>query len=414
MLDQVGAKSTALMIVHVMGYYVPDLGYQENFLPFEQAKLGHDVHIITGDRYAPHPSYNTVYEPRIGPRMVGQGKQVERNVTIHRLPVPLELKGHNNPWIRGSVALLDQLKPDIVHLHGVTPWSSLGVIFSGAAQRHVLVCDHHLCHFNLEPFTVVKRAYYATFRTLCAIPAQRRVKAWLPVNEDAKQVLSDVLGISGENVFISRLGVDADRFTRNADTGRSWRLENNIPDRMKLFVHAGRLEPRKRIEDLIKAFSIIASEEPDKCYWLGIVGNGDEQYIRGLKNLAASFGISARTTFWDILPHKSLPAVFNAADAGIWPGDVSVTLIEALGCGLPIALPEEPGLSYVANCAGVTTFEKYDVAALANLMPRLIDANEPERGNIATECAGRLSWRAIAAQATEIYREVIARSVAMQ
>jgi len=414
MLAQVGTKSSALIIVHVMGYYVPNLGYQENFLPFEQAKLGHEVHIVTGDRYVPHPSYKTVYEPRLGPRIVGRGKQVERNVTIHRLPVLLELKNHNNPWVSGSVYLLDQLKPDIVHLHGVTPWSSLGVIFSRAAQRHILVCDHHLCRFNLEPFITVKRAYYAAFRTLCAQPAQRRVKAWLPINEDAKQVLSDILGIRGKNVFINRLGVDSDRFTRNAESGRVWRRANNIPDGATLFVHAGRLEPRKRIEDLIKAFAIMRSVEPDNDYWLGIIGNGDENYISGLKNIAASLGISARTVFWNILPHDSLPAVFNAADAGIWPGDASVTLIEALGCGLPIALPEKPGLSYVTNCAGAAVFEQFDVTALAALMPRLIEATGIERERIATGCAERLSWRAIAAEATEIYREVIARSLGMQ
>lgn len=402
-----------MVIAHVTGYYVPGLGYQENFLPFEQAKLGHEVHIVTGDRYAPHPSYDTVYEPRVGPRLVGQGKQVERNVTIHRLPVPLEIKGHNNPWIGGSVALLDRLQPNIVHLHGVTPWSSLGVIFSGAAKRHVLICDHHLCHFNLDPFTPIKRAYYWAFRTFCAGLVQRRVSACLPINEDARQVLSEVLGIRGENVVINRLGIDASRFKRNPDKGRSWRRENSIPDAATLFVHAGRLEPRKRLEDLIQAFSIVRSADSNKDYWLGIVGNGDEKYIRDLKNQAAALGLSAQIIFWDILPHEKLPALFNAANAGIWPGDVSVTVIEALGCGLPIALPKKPGLSYVAKCAGASTFDKGDIAALADLMPRLIDTEETGRKEIAAACAALLSWHAIAAQAAEIYRDVIKRSVAV-
>ena len=193
-----GTRNThvRLNIAHVTSYYMPGLGYQENFLPFEQAKLGHEVHIITGNRFAPHPSYDTVYEPRMGPRFLDTGDKEERGVIVHRLAVPFELQRHNNPWIAGSISLLDQLTPDIIHLHGVTPWSSLRVIFSPSAKLHRIVVDHHLCKFNLVPFTVAKRIFYRAFRSICAKHAQRRVKAWLPINEDAKDVLDDVLGIS--------------------------------------------------------------------------------------------------------------------------------------------------------------------------------------------------------------------------
>ena len=40
-------------IVHVQSYFQPHLGYQEYFLCKSMARLGHDVHIITSDRYAP-------------------------------------------------------------------------------------------------------------------------------------------------------------------------------------------------------------------------------------------------------------------------------------------------------------------------------------------------------------------------
>ena len=42
-----------MKIIHVVDYFQPILGYQEVFLAKEQAKLGHDVVVITSDRYAP-------------------------------------------------------------------------------------------------------------------------------------------------------------------------------------------------------------------------------------------------------------------------------------------------------------------------------------------------------------------------
>lgn len=411
MTDPNGGSHRPLTIVHIASYYIPSLGYQENFLPFEQAALGHEVHILTGDRYAPHPSYDTVYEPRVGPRMVGEGTHTERDVSIHRLPVPIELTRHNNPWITGTVARLDQLKPDIIHLHGVTPLCSLGVMFSGAAKRYAVVCDHHLCRFNLEPATPIKRAYYATFRALLSAPAMKRVKAWLPINEDAQQVLSEVIGINGDNVVINRLGVDNARFNRDAAAGRSWRQENAISERATLFLHAGRLEPRKRIEDLITAFATILSRQSDGGYCLCIVGDGDATYIHDLKNQVSSLGISGHTKFLAIQPHEKLPELFNAADLGVWPGDVSVTMIEAMGTGLPVVLPENPGLSYVADCVGADTFERGDVDGLAERLLRRAATRETQRGEIAAACAARLGWRAIASQTIDIYRDVMARSL---
>jgi glycosyltransferase involved in cell wall biosynthesis len=414
MHDDEGAARERLTIAHVMGYYIPGLGYQENFLPFEQASLGHDVHIVTSDRLAPHPSYKTVYEPTVGPRMVGSGTGVERDVTIHRLPVSFELRRHNNPWIRGSASLLDNLAPDIVHLHGVTPWSSLGIIFSRAARRHRLVCDHHLCHFNLVPFTQMKRTYYAGFRLFCATAAQRRVGAWLPINEDARDVLQTVLGITEENVIINRLGVDVSHFYPDPVSGRHWRQAHGIPADATLVVQAGRLEPRKKTEDLLTAFALAFPGRSGSDSWLCVAGDGDNEYISALKKQASDVGIAERTRFLPMQPHEILPSLFNAADVGVWPGDVAVTLIEALGCGLPVAIPTKPGLSYVAHCPGAHAFDGGDIDSLASLMARLASTDTASRSQVAHGCADRLGWTTIAAQSVEIYRDVIARSLAMQ
>ena len=393
-----------LIIAHVMGYYMPGLGYQENCLPFAQAELGHQVHIITGDRFVPHPAYEKLFAPRFGSRYVKSGMSVERDVTVHRLPVRFELKRRNNPWLSGSTKLLACLGADVVHLHGVTPLSSLAVMFSSASRRHALVCDHHLCRFNLDPFTPLKRAYYACFRNLGAEPAKKRVKAWLPINGDAEEVLETVLGINGPNVQISRLGVDPQVFRRDAEVGKAWRIRHGLPLDTPVVVHAGKLEPRKEVAILIEGFAAAFKDSGER---LLIAGDGDERYTGTLRALADDLGLGDRAVFLPFQPHHALPALFNAADVGVWPGDGSITIFEALGCGLPVALASDPGLDYIGIRIGAGEFTRGSADQLAALLPALVRRDEARRHQIASVCAETLSWRAIAEETISLYRRVV-------
>jgi glycosyltransferase involved in cell wall biosynthesis len=406
-MTDAAARDAKLTIAHVMGYYAPGLGYQENFLPFEQAALGHDVHIVTGDRYMPHPSYETVYAPRLGPRIVGAGTSAERGVTVHRLAVPFEAERRANPWLSGSPALLARLAPDVVHLHGVTPLSSVAVILSAVARRCALVCDHHLCRFNMAPFHRVKRIYYALARALYVPLARRRVRAWLPINEDAAGVLADVLGIGDGGVHINRLGVDTARFRRDSALGQAWRQAHGIAPDAPLIVHAGRLENRKGLDRLIAAFARAFPAGSSDAV-LALVGDGEAAVQAALRAQADALEISDRVRFPGMLRHEDLPALFNAADAGAWPGDPSITLIEGLGCGLPMIISDPPGLAYVAGCPGVETVQGDGIDPLAAALSRQSGRSADEREAIAAACAARLGWPAIAAESVAIYRAAIA------
>ena len=42
-----------MRIVHVIGHYIPGLGYEENCLPQQQAGMGHEVFLVTSNRLPP-------------------------------------------------------------------------------------------------------------------------------------------------------------------------------------------------------------------------------------------------------------------------------------------------------------------------------------------------------------------------
>ena len=388
-----------LTIAHVTGYYMPGYGYQENHLPFCQAAFGHSVHIVTSDRPVP--------DSRFGARdgkaaSYAPDRSQHGAVTVHRLPVWFELRRRNNPCLRGFGRTLDAIAPDVVHLHGVTPLTTLAALLAPARSERIIVVDHHLCRFNLQPWTPLKRTWYWLWRRIVLPRLQSRVTAWLPINGDARGVLADTLGIRGEQVRINRLGADLEQFRWDDALRESWRRKLGIENTARVFVHAGRLGPRKEIELLIRAFALAGSERDA----LIIAGHGEPVYEERLRALATTARGIVR--FLPMQPAEGMAGLFNAADLAVWPGDASVTLIQAMGCGLPPIIADDPGADYVDHCPDATVFRRGDVIALAQQIGTPHDISVGRRRRIVAFARQHFEWRAIAAQSIAIYRSASA------
>ncbi|MGD8760447.1 MAG: hypothetical protein PVJ07_09370, partial [Anaerolineales bacterium] len=94
-----------MRIVHVIDYYQPKMGYQETFLALEHKKLGHEVHVVTSDRYHPRPHYAATWQPVLGPRLQQAGVSDDAGITIHRLEPAFEF---------GTRIWLKQLEPTLL------------------------------------------------------------------------------------------------------------------------------------------------------------------------------------------------------------------------------------------------------------------------------------------------------------
>ena len=65
-----------MKIVHLCSYIQPKLGYQEYYLAKEHAKMGHEVIVISSDRYYPFPDYNNTIKKILGNRFVGESDSI--------------------------------------------------------------------------------------------------------------------------------------------------------------------------------------------------------------------------------------------------------------------------------------------------------------------------------------------------
>lgn len=215
--------------------------------------------------------------------------------------------------------------------------------------------------------------HISTFHTLSKTKLQARVGEREPMlrqwNEEAIMSDSDMIvvsteeekkdilrlyGISPHTVNIVSPGVDVDMFAPiDRDAARE---KLGIPER-HILLYAGRVEPLKGIDILIRAASLMEHIEHKDGLRIIIVGgklDGDAELDR-LDTLARELGIRESVTFVGSVPQRRLRTYYSAADAFVLPShseSFGLAALEAMACGTPVVVSRVGGLkTFVKNGA---------------------------------------------------------------
>jgi phosphatidylinositol alpha-mannosyltransferase len=195
-------------------------------------------------------------------------------------------------------------------------------------------------------------------------------------------------------------GIDVERF-RPGQTPIHHLRDSSVN---VLFV--GRLEKRKGLLDLLRAFQYLQERVPRSR--LIVVGDGP------LRGKVESFVSSRRldnVVMAGYVPAQVLPRYYCSADIACFPAtggeSFGVVLLEAMAAGLPLVATEIPGyLSVVeAGVDSLTVRPKSSVELGVALTVLARDAFLRRRlGEAALVKAQRYSWRVVAAQVIEVYQ----------
>jgi glycosyltransferase involved in cell wall biosynthesis len=339
-----------MRIVHVIDYYQPKLGYQEAFLVREQRKLGHELHVVTSDRYHPRPQYESTWQPILGPRILGPGVCTENGASVHRLGVAFE-KG-TRIWLKGLARTLLALHPDLVIVHGIGSFTAARVACLAPSLGDCrVVFDSHASEANSRH--PLRHLFYFFYRLLLRPLFQRRADAIVAVEDDRKDFLVRRYGFPESEVTMIPAGADPALFRRDEEARREVRVEWKCTDEDVVLIYTGKIERRKAIDLFLEAgLQIGASDARVKVV---IVGSGDEQYIEEMKEQVARAGAQSRVVWVPAMPNEQLYRVYSAADVSVWPMMVSIGTLEAMACGLPLVVADVPTLhEQVAYDNGLT------------------------------------------------------------
>jgi len=327
-----------MRILHIHPYFQPKLGYQETYLTRKQTQAGHEVLMITSDRYFPYPNYESTFGPILGKRIVGTGKFVEEGVKVHRLPVHFELSAAGVLALKGLERACADFKPDAVLCHGaltITAWRMARIKKRlGAA----MIFDNHGSEFNTDfTRTLLRRLYRVFVRRIIAPKVTAAAAALVAIGESERSLLAREFNIDPGAIDVLWLGADTDIFYFDKEARKKTRNSIGMAKDHILIVYAGKWAPQKDLHLLLDAFNSLSEQRED--IHLLLVGGGQKEYVNMIKEKARTESKKNSVTFIDMVPTEKLRGFYSAADIGVWPG-ISNTILEAMACGLPVVIPE--------------------------------------------------------------------------
>ncbi|MEL7498521.1 MAG: glycosyltransferase [Planctomycetota bacterium] len=189
----------------------------------------------------------------------------------------------------------------------------------------------------------------------------RRVEAIIAYAAAGKQRMIDK-GIAGEKIFVCNNTLDVtnhglDQTTKKTD-----------------FLYVGRLQSRKRIDELMVAFQTLAASFPE--IRLTIIGEGD---IRSeLESRSAELGIAERTEFTGkIFDNEILKTYFAKAIAYVSPGPVGLGVVHSFAFGTPVitdaTIVHGPESNYLRHQENALLFQASVSELMAAMRSLLVD-----------------------------------------
>ena len=268
------------------------------------------------------------------------------------------------------VALVRQLRADVLLVTGWHVWPLIQLLLAARWAGVPVIMRGESNALRRRPWYV--RAMHRLLLRQCA--------AYLPIGRASREFYRGY-GIAEDRLFDTPYFVDNTRFARSAADALPLRAELrarwSIPKAAVCFCYAGKLEPKKRITDLLDALRI-AKSQPVAMYLL-VVGTGE--LMDEARALAARHDLPV--TFAGFLNQSEIPSAYVASDCLVLPSDYGETwglvVNEAMACGRPAIVSDRAGCAPDLVSDGVTgwVFPFADTAALAR---RLLDAaTDPQR-----------------------------------
>lgn len=177
---------------------------------------------------------------------------------------------------------------------------------------------------------------------------------------------------SAEDFFI-KMGIDKKKISYMGNTVyvKNYELSH---DKREYFIYLGRIQKRKEIDLLIKAYSKMPK---DKINEVGLLIVGDGELIPELTKLTEDLKISNRCKFLPgVYDQKLVKNYLSKAIAYVSPGHVGLGVLHAFAFGVPVITklnaPHAPEVSNIINGENGILIES-DINSLCNALEFYID-----------------------------------------
>jgi glycosyltransferase involved in cell wall biosynthesis len=265
--------------------------------------------------------------------------------------------------------------------------------------------------FDLTEFALPQRVYGAGrhgYRRLVNRLAAHTADVVITTSANTKRDIVHYLGMAPGKVRVIYPGVDHDRF-RPRVIGPARRAElaqrYGLPDRYLL--HTGKIQPRKNLARVVRAFHQVRHAHPD----VHLVLAGPRGWMDRDVGLAIEeLGLAEAIHFTGLVTEEDLPELYNVAEMLVFPSlyeGFGFPLVEAMACGTPVVTAATSSLGEIAADAALTvdptSVEEIAAAIAACLRDGDLRQALRQKG---LALAGRFTWPRCAAETVACYRDV--------
>lgn len=241
-----------------------------------------------------------------------------------------------------SLNKMRKFKPDIIHSH--TPFAvGMEAVMCSKLFKIPLVGTHHT--FYDDYLKHVKLDYGWGKKLSWKITAAYYNKCDMVLSPTKS--LADALAENGLKKPISLLqnSIDMNLFKPVDSPEEKERLKENHGIKGTSIIFEGRLSYEKSLDQVIRAFDLMLKKIPN----LKLVLAGDGPEKGNLEKLAENLKIKESVIFTGFIPYgEKVVGVYQANEIYITASkseNMPVSILEAMGCGLPIIAVKERGLS---------------------------------------------------------------------
>lgn len=231
-----------------------------------------------------------------------------------------------------------------------------------------------------------------------------RARFVLTVSDYSRRALLEHYRLAEDKVVVTPDAVDPHRFR---PIGSQTALEN-VKERYRLdapfVLSVGRLEPRKNLERLIRAFCRVR-ERVDRNLELVIAGKEDYRFETIHREAER---LSGAVRFLGPVPDRDLPGIYNLASVLAYPSlaeGFGMPVLEAMACGTPVVASRRGAILEVGGDAAVWV-EPEDEESIAAGIEQALD-DSPRLRKAGLERAERFRWGETARRTLEVYRKCL-------
>lgn len=379
-----------MKICRVFPNFQTDLQYAEHYLAKELAFLGHTTTFITSDKYL--NSWNRYVKTKDG---AGYRKFEHFDVIRLRAFFPFEKVIFKNWFLFYKLLFRNQY--DVIHILGVGTFTTFITLFLSffckSSQLPLIIVSDHTDARTSAKEGVLADFYHVFFRCMYKLLGYR-IKWVISFGDAGAEILKRRYKIQNDKIKIIPLGFDSDNYRYLPELKNK---EKNL-----VIGFAGKIDEKKRVDFLFKAINDCAYKSN-----IRLIVVGAEQglpYIDYLRRLADELELNVE--FRPFASSAELCSFYNFIDLAVYPGGISITTIEANGCGTPVVIYRSiEGLECrVEQGRGFLFSTAEELVELVNAYFSNGDKVMINNRRIADVTASSTSWKSISTQYLNIYQ----------